>query len=107
MNQTTLSPHLLNVSQPTSFSIRNNEGQVVKGFEVLAYVIIFVIAIIGNCFLIMAYRRNISGQMRSVYNLLVASIAASDLLLAVWSIPERITRVLTNDAWHIYGVFGE
>lgn len=74
--------------------------------EASLYGVIAIISIIGNSFLILAYRRNITGQMRSVYNLLVASIGAGDLLLAVWSIPERMTRVLMNDAWIVEGMAG-
>lgn len=74
--------------------------------EASLYAVIAAISIIGNSFLILAYRRNITGQMRSVYNLLVASIGVGDLLLAIWSIPERITRVLMNDAWIVEGLTG-
>jgi hypothetical protein len=107
INFTTLPPELLNFTQPTSLVSTNSEELIVKIFETLAYAIILAVAVVGNSFLILAYRRNVSGQMRSIYNLLVASIAASDLLLAIWSIPERITRVMTDDAWLLSGVLGE
>jgi hypothetical protein len=107
MNLTTLFPQSLNLSSSMALVSTNSEELIVKIFKTLAYAIILVVAVVGNSFLILAYRRNVSGQMRSIYNLLVASIAASDLLLAIWSIPERITRVMTDDAWHVHGVLGE
>ncbi|KXJ26273.1 hypothetical protein AC249_AIPGENE297 [Exaiptasia diaphana] len=101
-NNTTTTP--LNSSQIASHE--QATVLILKVVEAALYGIIAVISIVGNSFLILAYRRNITGQMRSVYNLLVASIGASDLLLAIWSIPERMTRVIMDDAWLIDGVMG-
>lgn len=98
-----------NTSLPNPFNGSQGHANVLilKVVEATLYGIIALISIIGNSFLILAYRRDVTGQMRSVYNLLVASIGASDLLLAIWSIPERMTRVIMDDAWLIDGVMGE
>ncbi|EDO45765.1 predicted protein [Nematostella vectensis] len=74
--------------------------------KVSAYVIILALCLVGNTFLIVAVKRNVTGRMRTVSNLLIASIAASDILLSVWSIPERITRILTMDSWLVVNTLG-
>lgn len=101
-NETCFS-HFCNISAANRAS---HDGVILKIVEATLYGLIAMVSIIGNSFLILAYRRNITGHMRSVYNLLVASIGAGDLLLAVWSIPERMTRVLMDDAWIIEGITG-
>ncbi|XP_032218153.2 RYamide receptor [Nematostella vectensis] len=82
------------------------DSETAIAFKVLSYAVIMVVSIVGNSFVILAFRRNVTGQMRSVYNLMVVSIAVGDLLLAVCSIPERITRIVTYDSWLVPGDLG-
>lgn len=44
--------------------------------------------------------------MRSVRNYLLTSLAVIDLVITLGSMPERLTRVLTNDMWLIKGTVG-
>lgn len=82
------------------------ESDVSKAFKTIAYSVILLTSLIGNSLLILAIRRNINGRMRTVSNLLIASVALSDLIMTIWSFPERMTRILTNDSWLIPGVMG-
>ncbi|XP_031571920.1 substance-K receptor-like [Actinia tenebrosa] len=82
------------------------ESNVSKAFKTTAYSIILLTSLVGNCLLILAIKRNINGRMRTVSNLLIASVALSDLIMTVWSFPERMTRILTNDSWLVPGVMG-
>lgn len=77
-----------------------------KVSKTLAYVAILTISLLGNTLLIVAIKRNINGRMITVSNLLIASVAVSDIMLAVWSFPERITRTVADDTWLVHGVAG-
>lgn len=83
-----------------------DEQYTTKVSKPLAYVVILTISLLGNTMLIVGIKRNINGRMITVSNLLIASVAASDIMLAIWSFPERITRTITNDAWLVHGVAG-
>ncbi|KXJ21372.1 Neuropeptide Y receptor [Exaiptasia diaphana] len=78
-----------------------------KGFKVLAYVLVLVASVMGNLFVIYAIKRDYRGKLRRRFTyLMITSIAVSDLLMAVVSVPERITRVLSADEWMLAGSLG-
>lgn len=74
--------------------------------KTLAYTVILIISLLGNTLLILGIKRNINGRMITVSNLLIASVAVSDIMMSIWSFPERITRTVTNDKWLIHGTAG-
>ena len=78
-------------------------AQIVKA---LAYVSIMTLSLCGNTLVLLVVKKNIGGHMRSVRNYLLTSMAAIDLVITVGSMPERLTRVLTEDEWLIEGVLG-
>lgn len=84
-----------------------NESQVSKGFKSAAYIIVLIASVVGNMFVISAMKKDARGKLRRRFTyLLITSIAVSDLSMAVVSIPERITRVITQDEWLIAGSIG-
>ncbi|XP_068742665.1 QRFP-like peptide receptor [Montipora capricornis] len=74
--------------------------------EALAYVVIMFLSVFGNGLVLVVLKKNIGGQMRSTRNYLLTSMAAIDLLVTIGSMPERLTRALTNDQWLIEGFLG-
>lgn len=75
-------------------------------FKAVAYVAIMLLSLCGNTLVLVVVKKNIGGQMRSTRCYLLTSMAAIDLLITVGSMPERLTRVLTNDEWLIHGSLG-
>lgn len=74
--------------------------------KAVAYVAIMALSLCGNALVLVVVKKNIGGRMRSVRNYLLTSMAAIDLVITVGSMPERLTRVLTNDEWLIEGALG-
>lgn len=72
--------------------------QIVK---TLAYSIIILLSLTGNSIVIITVWRNIS--MRSVTNVFIANLAASDLLITFLGMPNMITQLYLGRKW----VFGE
>lgn len=96
----------MNETNGTNMKSVLEESDASKAFKTIAYSIILLTSLIGNSLLILAIKRNINGRMKTVSNLLIASVALSDLIMTIWSFPERMTRILTNDSWLIPGVIG-
>ena len=90
----------------TSPSFYLDDSPMEKGFKCMAYGVVVAFSIIGNCFIIAAFKLNINGKLRTVNNMFILSMAAGDLLLTMGSTPERITRILTNDQWVVEGNLG-
>lgn len=84
----------------------SNESLVEVSFKCLAYALIVIFSIMGNSLVITAFKLNTNGKLRTVNNMFIVSMAAGDLLLTLGSMPERITRVLSNDRWLIEGNLG-
>ncbi|XP_068742664.1 galanin receptor type 1-like [Montipora capricornis] len=82
------------------------ESSVEVYFKCVAYVLIVVFSVVGNSFVITAFKLNTRGKLRTVNNMFIMSMAAGDLLLTMGSTPERITRVLADDQWLIGGILG-
>ena len=72
--------------------------QIVK---TLAYSIIILLSLTGNSIVIITVWRNIS--MRSVTNVFIANLAASDLLITFLGMPNMITQLYLGFKW----IFGE
>ena len=82
------------------------ESSVEIYFKCVAYVLIVVFSVVGNSFVIAAFKLNTYGKLRTVNNMFIVSMAAGDLLLTMGSTPERITRILADDQWLIGGILG-
>ncbi|XP_048583772.1 gastrin/cholecystokinin type B receptor [Nematostella vectensis] len=96
----------LNASSFVDNSTRSSQESLSsRGGKVFAYVFILAIALAGNFFIILAMKRE-HRRLRALTYLLITSIAVSDLLMAAWSIPERITRIIVNDRWLVSGITG-
>lgn len=94
-------------SNTTIAALSFNESRASKAAKVLAYVIVLVASIVGNTFVILAIKSDYRGKLRRRFTyLLITSIAVSDLLMAVVSIPERVTRVISHEQWLISGTLG-
>lgn len=68
--------------------------------KTLAYSIIILLSLAGNSIVIITVWRNIS--MRSVTNLFIANLAASDLLITFLGMPNMITQLYLGFKW-IFG----
>lgn len=79
---------------------------IAQGFKCAAYIIVVAFSIIGNSLVIVAFKLNINGKLRTVNSMFIVSMAAGDLLLTLGSTPERITRILVSEQWIIEGNLG-
>ena len=95
--------HTSKTPADSSEDLQVSMAQIAKA---VAYAAIMVLSICGNTLVLIVVKKNIGGQMRSVRNYLLTSMAATDLLITIGSMPERLTRVLTNDEWLIDGAMG-
>ena len=69
--------------------------------KTLAYSIIILLSLAGNSIVIITVWRNMS--MRSVTNLFIANLAASDLLITLLGMPNMVTQLYLGFKW----IFGE
>ncbi|XP_031567253.1 D(4) dopamine receptor-like [Actinia tenebrosa] len=76
------------------------------GLKTASYSCLFLVSVLGNCLVILAYKLNSNGKLRTVSNNFIVSMAAADLLITVGSVPERMTRILANDTWLLPGTLG-
>lgn len=95
--------HTSKTPADSSEDLQVSMAQIAKA---VAYAAIMVLSICGNALVLIVVKRNVGGQMRSVRNYLLTSMAATDLLITIGSMPERLTRVLTKDEWLIDGAIG-
>lgn len=90
----------------SSASDSEEDSALVAGLKAGSYCCLLVASIVGNCLVILAYKLNCNGKLRTVSNNFIVSMAAADLLITVGSVPERITRILEHDAWLLDGTLG-
>lgn len=76
--------------------------------KVLAYAVVMVLALVGNILIIACYIQTKTAPrlQRAVHDCLILSLAFSDILLPVFAVPERITRIYTHEQWVLMGTFG-
>ena len=73
-----------------------------KEGKIAIHVFTLVVALVGNSLLIVAYKR-----MREPFVLFIANMAASDLLTAIFLIPQLITIAIVDSlAWQVHGLAG-
>lgn len=106
----------MNKSRNDSFNVSGHtvDGDLTEDFQVskeqiikaAAYATIMLLSLCGNTLVLVAVKKNIGGRMHSARNYLLTSLAVIDLVITVGSMPERLTRVLTNDVWLIEGAMG-
>lgn len=80
-----------------------SKEQIIKA---VAYAVIILLSLCGNTLVLVVVKKNIGGRMHSAHYYLLTSLAVIDLVITVGSMPERLTRALTNDAWLVEGVMG-
>ena len=106
----------MNKSRNDSFNVSGHtvDGDLTEDFQVseehiikaAAYATIMLLSLCGNTLVLVAVKKNIGGRMHSARNYLLTSLAVIDLVITVGSMPERLTRALTNDVWLIEGAMG-
>ena len=65
--------------------------------KTLAYCIIIILSLVGNSIVIFTVWRN--SRMRSVTNLFIGNLAASDLLITFLAMPNMITQLFVGPKW--------
>lgn len=93
--------HTVAGDHPEDFQV--SKEQIIKA---VTYVTIMLLSLCGNTLVLAVVKKNIGGRMHSARNYLLTSLAVIDLVITVGSMPERLTRVLTNDTWLIEGAIG-
>jgi len=73
--------------------------------KTVAYSIILFLSIFGNSFIVATIYKD--SRLKSTTNFLVANMAISDLLAAVFFIPLRLVLLHSNGKWSIDGVFAQ
>lgn len=106
----------MNKSRNDSFNVSGHsvDGDRIEDFQVskeqiikaAAYATIMLLSLCGNTLVLVVVKKNIGGRMHSARNYLLTSLAVIDLVITVGSMPERLTRALTNDVWLIEGAVG-
>lgn len=77
----------------------------VKWLRTFAYSVILLVSLFGNLAVILIVRRN--ERMRTTTNLLIANMAASDLLISVFAVPRELTETFAGKRrWLIGGLMG-
>lgn len=83
-----------------------DEQLVSLGFQVGAYVVVMVIALVGNILVILTYKND-----RELKNLVMGKtlcyMAIADLITTIFGIPSMISLMLNNNKWLIHGEFGQ
>ncbi|KAK3745671.1 hypothetical protein QZH41_006777 [Actinostola sp. cb2023] len=77
--------------------------------KVAAYAIVMATALVGNALIIVCYikTKTVTHLHRTTINdCLILSLSCSDLLLPIFAVPERITRIYTYEKWFMMGPFG-
>ena len=99
-------PTSFNASTARPTGLQQHRQPVEVALQTGAYVVVMLFSLIGNSLVIVVVKKNIGGQMKSVGNYLLLSMASADLILTVGNMPERVTRSLTGDQWLIDGLMG-
>ena len=74
----------------------------------MAYGILLLLALVGNCLIVGLYYRNPGRQLRSPIHYFISNMAVSDILIAVLVIPRRIQEAYLGwSPWLIDGILGE
>lgn len=77
----------------------------VKCLKTFAYSVILLFSFLGNLAVILIVAKN--ERMRTTTNLLIANMAASDLLISVFAVPRELTEIFTGfRRWLIDGLMG-
>lgn len=82
------------------------ESLVSTVFKVLAYVVVMVLSLVGNCLTIGSVYQNVNRRMRKVSNYLIVNLSIADLLITVCNIPRMISIELVGFEWLVGGTFG-
>ena len=81
------------------------EDTSVRAVKILVYIIVLIVSLIGNCVIITTVERN--KQMRTSINVLVANMAASDLLISIFAVPIKHCEILVGPRrWLLDGIVG-
>ena len=109
----TMSPLLNDTEHVTSLHLPPNEGCVlfaesstsVKWLKTLACSLILVFSLLGNIAVILVVSKN--RTMWTTTNILIANMAASDLLISVFAVPRELSEVFSGARrWLIDGIAG-
>lgn len=76
------------------------ETSVTQAIKTVAYCLIILLSLVGNSIVIFTVWRN--NSMRSVTNLFIGNLAASDLLITILAMPNMITQLYVGYRW-IFG----
>lgn len=81
------------------------EDKSLKSVKILGYSLILIISLLGNTAIIAITARN--SRTLTTVNYLIANMAASDLLISIFAVPNQLYRVIQSEhTWLIDGVVG-
>lgn len=86
----------------------NEEDTIIVIMKVLAYATVFLVGLVGNSLIIAVYSktRTCLSARGMLNDALIVSVSCSDLLMILFAIPERITRLIEHERWMMPGSFG-
>lgn len=84
-----------------------SENAVEKRAKIAAYLIVFIVCLLGNCLLIAVVYKNSNQRMRTPSNYFIVNMASADLILVVYLVPVNTAMTAINYRWLIGGVTGE
>ncbi|XP_031566692.1 RYamide receptor-like [Actinia tenebrosa] len=84
------------------------EDKVIMIIKVMAYVTVLLVSLVGNSLIIAVYykRRTYPSAHGMLNDALIVNLSCSDLLMVIFAIPERITRLIQHQRWMMPGRFG-
>ena len=82
-----------------------DDSSAIKAVKILAYSFILAVSLLGNSAIITITARN--KRTRTTVNYLIANMAASDLLISTFAVPNKLCQILLGPrAWLIDGIVG-
>lgn len=95
----------LNSTSPENCTVFDGSSLPGKYIKAFAYILIMLVSLIGNLAVIAIVARN--KQMRTPTNVLIANVAASDLLISSFAIPRELVEIFTGPRrWLLDGLMG-
>ena len=93
------------MANETDCSTMADDSSAIKAVKILAYSFILAVSLLGNSAIITITARN--KRTRTTVNYLIANMAASDLLISTFAVPNKLCQIVLGPrAWLIDGIVG-
>lgn len=77
------------------------------GVKIAAYLVVFILSLLGNSLLIAIIYKNANKRMRTPSNCFIVNMALADMLVVLYAVPQNIVLTVHNFRWLVGGVVGQ